>query len=209
MKILLLEDDITLAESLADYLETEGFEVDIAHSANEAYDLTFQNSYDLYIFDINLLGESGFDVLKNLKGADDTTPTIYISALIDIKTISEAFDIGAVDYIKKPFDPEELVIRIKSRFKKDEVLYYKDIEYYPRKKLLYKKGEAISLSSMQLNIFDMLIKNKNKLVSIDDLLEFLENPNSNALRVAINKLKKSLDLNIKNVRAQGYILEEA
>jgi len=208
MKILLLEDDTLLAQSLAEYLELEGFEVDIAYNANEAYELTFQNSYDLYIFDINLLGESGFDVLKNLKKADDTTPTIYISALVDTPTISQAFDIGAVDYIKKPFDPEELVIRIKSRFKKDKVVRYKDIEYYPDKKLLYKNKKPLALSNLQHKLFERLLSKKNSLVSIEELLEFFDTPNVNALRVAINKLKKSLDLDIKNVRAQGYILEE-
>ncbi len=208
MKILLLEDDIILADSLAEYLELEDFEVDIAHNAQEVYNLTFHNNYDLYIFDINLADENGFEVLKNLQNADDNTPTIYISALIDIKTISEAFNIGAIDYIKKPFEPEELIIRIKSRFSSKEPLKYKDIIYYPNKKEIFKSGKAIILSDLQLNLFDTLLKNKNALVPNYNLLEFFENPSSNALRVAINKLKKRLDLNIKNIRAKGYILEE-
>jgi DNA-binding response OmpR family regulator len=209
MKILLLEDDTILADSLAEYLELEGFEVDIAYNAQEAYNFTFHNNYDLYIFDINLADENGFEVLKNLQNADDTTPTIYISALVDIETISKAFNIGAVDYIKKPFDPEELVLRIKTRFRSnDKVLTYKDITYNPDTKEIYKGNERVILSDLQLNIFDILIKNKNHLVPTYELLDFLENPNSNALRVAINKLKKKLDLNLKNVRAKGYILEE-
>jgi len=209
MKILLLEDDTILADSLAEYLELEGFEVDIAYNAQEAYNFTFHNNYDLYIFDINLADENGFEVLKNLQNADDTTPTIYISALVDIETISKAFNIGAVDYIKKPFDPEELVLRIKTRFRSnDKVLTYKDITYNPDTKEIYKSNERVILSDLQLNIFDILIKNKNHLVPTYELLDFLENPNSNALRVAINKLKKKLNLNLKNVRAKGYILEE-
>ncbi len=209
MKILLLEDDITLSESLKEYLSLENFSVDVAKSADEAYDKTFENSYDLYLFDINLPDESGFEVLKNLKESGDETPTFYITALVDIDSIAKGFSIGADDYIKKPFDPEELVIRIKSKFYKNtQKLTYKDIVYDPIKKELLKGSEKIYLGEVGLSIFDMLIKNKNRIVSQYDLLELLENQNLNALRVNLNKLKNRLDLDIKNIRAKGYILEE-
>ena len=208
MKILLLEDDTILAESLQEFLELEGFSVDVAKSAQEVYDLTYENSYDLYIFDINLPKDSGFNVLKNLKDADDTTPTIYISALVDIVSISKGFDLGASDYIKKPFDPMELVIRIKRNYQKEELLKYKDITYNPQTKEIVKDGKSVVLGSIQLEIFDKLIKNINIPVDSFELLELLENPNGNALRVAISKLKSKLDLNIKNIRGRGYKLEE-
>jgi len=208
MKILLLEDDTILAESLQEFLELEGFSVDVAKSAQEVYDLTYENSYDLYIFDINLPKDSGFDVLKNLKDADDTTPTIYISALVDIVSISKGFDLGASDYIKKPFDPMELVIRIKRNYQKEELLKYKDITYNPQTKEIVKDGKSVVLGSIQLEIFDKLIKNINVPVDSFELLELLENPNGNALRVTISKLKSKLNLNIKNIRGRGYKLEE-
>jgi len=115
MRILLLEDDITLRESLRDYLTLEGFDVDIASSAIEAYDMSYENSYDLYLFDINLPDESGFSVLKNLKESGDNTPTFFITALVDIDSITKGFNVGADDYIKKPFNPEELVVRINAK----------------------------------------------------------------------------------------------
>ena len=209
MKILLLEDDITLQESLCDYLESEGFEVDVASSANEAYDKTFDNSYDFYLFDINLPDESGFEVLKNLKDSGDDTPTFYITALVDINSIAKGFDIGVDDYIKKPFDPEELVIRLKAKLKnQNQEINYKDIIYNPDTKEIVKDGESIYLGEVGLKLFDIFMKNKNRIVSQYDLLELLENPNPNALRVNINKLKNRLDLDIKNIRGQGYILEE-
>jgi len=208
MKILLLEDDTILAESLQEFLELEGFSVDVAKSAQEVYDLTYENSYDLYIFDINLPKDSGFNVLKNLKDADDTTPTIYISALVDIVSISKGFDLGASDYIKKPFDPMELVIRIKRNYQKEELLKYKDITYNPQTKEIVKDGKSVVLGSIQLEIFDKLIKNINVPVDSFELLELLENPNGNALRVTISKLKSKLNLNIKNIRGRGYKLEE-
>ena len=208
MKILLLEDDTILAESLQEFLELEGFCVDVANSAQEVYDLTYENSYDLYIFDINLPKDSGFEVLKNLQNANDTTPTIFISALVDIVSISKGFDLGASDYIKKAFDPMELVIRIKRNYQKEELLKYKDITYNPQTKEIVKDGKSVVLGSIQLEIFDKLIKNINVPVDSFELLELLENPNGNALRVTISKLKSKLNLNIKNIRGRGYKLEE-
>ena len=127
MKILLLEDDRTLHQSLKAYLEIESFEVSSAFCAADVYDLTFENAFDLYLFDVSLLGESGFDILKALREAGDTTPTIYITALTDIASMTQGFNAGADDYIKKPFDPEELVLRIKSRYLKETLITYKDI----------------------------------------------------------------------------------
>ncbi len=209
MKILLLEDDEILCESLQEFLESEGFEVDVAHDGEEVYDLTYEKSYDLYIFDINVPKENGFDVLKRLKEADDTTPTIYITALTDIESISKGFSLGAEDYIKKPFDPEELVIRIKSKYlKENEEIVYKDIVYNPVTKELRKDGKVIGLGEVQQAIFHELITNIGKVVSTYRLMEQLEHQNSNALRVNLAKLKSKLDLDIKNIRGQGYILEK-
>ncbi len=207
MKILLLEDDAILAESLQEFLELEGLSVDIAKNGQEVYDLTFKNSYNLYIFDINVPKDNGFEVLKHLKASDDNTPTIYISALTDINSISKGFDLGACDYIKKPFDPMELVIRIKRKYLQDSIVY-KDIRYNPITKEIFKNNQVVKLGEIQLAIFDKFIKNINKIIPKYELIEFLDNQNSNALRVAISKLKNKLDLDIKNVRGRGYILEE-
>jgi len=107
MKILLLEDDAILAESIKEYLEIEDYCVDISSSGEDVFDKTFEIKYDLYILDINVPGTNGFDTLRALRESDDTTPAIYISALTDIDSIHQGFDIGAIDYIKKPFDPED------------------------------------------------------------------------------------------------------
>ena len=208
MKILLLEDDTILAESLQEFLELEDFSVDIAKCADEVYELTYSNSYDLYIFDINIPSDSGFEVLKSLQDSGDTTPTIFISALVDIASITKGFNLGASDYIKKPFDPMELVLRIKRNYQIDEVLKYKDVTYNPLTKEVTKNGKSVMLGAIQLAIFDKLIKNINVIVDSFELLELLDNPNANALRVTISKLKTKLDLNIKNIRGRGYKLEE-
>jgi len=207
MKVLILEDDNLLAESLKDILEEEGIEVDIATNAQEAYELTFNNKYDLYIFDINLPDENGIEVLKNLKQADDDTPTIYISALTDIKTLAKAFDAGAIDYIKKPFDVEELLIRIKSKLKNDKEIKYKDLILDLKNEVIKKENKTIPLGTTQFQIIKTLIKNQGNVVSKDQLLDFLEHPSENSLRVTINKLKSKLGIDIKSIRSKGYMVE--
>jgi len=116
MKILLLEDDPLLGESLKEYLELDDWTIDWAQDGNEVLDWTFEKRYDLYILDINVPEISGLELLKELRESGDGTPAIYISALSDIDSISAGFDAGAVDYLKKPFDPEELALRIRHRF---------------------------------------------------------------------------------------------
>jgi DNA-binding response OmpR family regulator len=208
MKILLLEDDKILCASLKDFLELEGYSVDTAHRGPEVFDLTFQKKYDLYILDVNVPDINGFDVLNSLKEAGDETPAIYITALTDINSISRGFEIGAEDYIKKPFDPEELIVRIKSKYRQDDtVIYYNDISYDPVSKTVKKDAEIISLGEVQLNIFHMLITQQNKVVDSFTLMDFLEQPNANALRVNIAKLKNKLGIEIRNIRGQGYMVE--
>ena len=208
MKILLLEDDKILCDSLKDFLELEGYSVDTANRGPEVFDLTFTKQYDLYILDVNVPDLNGFDVLSSLKEAGDETPAIYITALTDINSISRGFEIGAEDYIKKPFDPEELIVRIKSKYRQNDMtIYYQDISYDPANKTVKKGSELISLGEVQLNIFHALISQQNKVVDSYTLMDFLEQPSANALRVNIAKLKSKLGIEIRNIRSQGYMIE--
>ena len=209
MRILLLEDDQILCESLKEFLELEGYQVDVAHRGPEVFDLTFTQKYDLYILDVNVPEIDGFDVLSSLKDAGDETPAIYITALTDINSISKGFDIGAEDYIKKPFDPEELVIRIKRKYQRDDaVIHIEDIVYNPVTRVLQKEGQTIGLGEVQKNLFHTLITAQNKVVDSYTLMDFLEQPTPNALRVNLAKLKNKLGIEIKNIRGQGYMIEK-
>ena len=208
MKILLLEDDKILCESLKEFLELEGYSVDVANRGSEVFDFTFDEVYDLYILDVNVPDVDGFDVLTSLKQSGDITPAIYITALTDINSISKGFRVGADDYIKKPFDPEELVIRIKSKYQgQGKNLRVKDIIYNPSTRILQKNGQTIGLGEVQHNIFHALMLEQNKIVDSYVLMDFLEQPSANALRVNLAKLKNKLGIEIKNVRAQGYMIE--
>ena len=211
-KILLVEDDEVLASSLKKFLTLNGFEVDTVPSYAQAADKTFENKYSLYIFDINLKDGSGIDLLEDLRFSEDNTPTIFITALQDINYMIKGFNAGAQDYIKKPFDPEELLVRIKARLSQKssneyqtEKLQYKDITIEGNNAL--KDGKNLELGEVQLNLLKTLIKNQGKIVPKENLLDLLHNPSDTALRVNLSKLKRKTGLPIKAVKGIGYILE--
>lgn len=206
--ILLLEDDILLAQTLQELLEMEGYSVTLALRGDEAIDLSFDNKYDLYIFDINVPDITGIDLLKSLREADDKTPTIFISALVDIQSISKAFEVGAEDYIKKPFFPQELLIRVNAKLAhKSSKILYKDLEYDPKTKTLRKGSQLLSLGEVQEKLLNVFLTNRGQVIDKEILLDCLEKPSPTALRVAITKLKQTTGIDIKNLRGVGYTIE--
>ena len=207
-RILLLEDDPMLAETVEELLELEGYDVALAYDGEEASRLTYEEKFDLYIFDINVPEIDGLSLLEALREADDDTPAIFISALVDIETIATAFSVGAKDYIKKPFFPEEILIRVNAKFKQQlKMVKVEHLEYNPRTKIVREGKEIIPMGEMLLCLFEKFIYNLNRVVSKSELTECLKQNSSGALRVAVNKLKQVTNLNIKNVRGVGYTLE--
>ncbi|MBU0719870.1 response regulator transcription factor [bacterium] len=207
--ILLLEDDSLLAQTIRELLICEGYEVTLVACGNEAVDASYDNVFDLYIFDINVPDINGLELLQSLREADDKTPAIFISALVDLNSISKAFEIGADDYIKKPFFPEELLIRVNAKLaQKNSNIIYKNLEYDPKSNTLKKDGRVIALGEVQEQLFILFINNINKTLDKDILMDCLEKPSPVALRVALTKLKQTTGLDIKNLRGIGYILEQ-
>ncbi len=204
-KLLLLEDDPSLAKTLIKYLSYHNYEIDWAKDGEEAVDMCYETPYSLYLFDINVPLINGIDLLSLLREADDFTPTIIISALVDIESVTKGFIAGADDYIKKPFDPEELLVRIKAKTATlKETIKYKAFEVDVQLNAITKNGEALSIGEVQKNILIALIKNYPNPVTKDELILLLEQPTDLAMRVNISKLKKALDIDIKNVRGVGY-----
>jgi len=207
MRILLLEDDLLLSQTLVEILSEHGFEVTPVYNGEEAIELTYQQSYDMYLFDINLPDMSGIELLQSLKDADDQTPAIFISANIDIETIAKGFEVGAEDYIKKPFMPEELLIRLNAKLAKKMVIHYKNISYNTLSGDIFIDKERLYLSYAKFKIFDMLFRNIGKVVSKETLLDVSEYGSNKTLRVTIAKFKTLLDIDIKNIRGVGYTIE--
>jgi len=207
MKILLLEDDALLCSTLQLFLTRAGYSVDVAHTMEEAENLSFDNSYELYLFDINLPQGSGLELLQALRHADDNTPTMFITALTDMHSIEEGFELGAIDYIKKPFNPQELLIRLKAKFKKS-ILTYDDIEYDEEAQTLRKAGQVIEIGNVQEKVFIQLLQHCGKMVPKEELYESLETGSNTGLRVAISKIKQRLGIEIQNIRGKGYLIEK-
>ena len=205
IKLLLLEDDPNLAKTLRKYLERNGYSVTWAKDGEEAMELTYANNYDLYLFDINVPLINGIDLLSDLRDAEDTTPTIIISALVDVESVTKGFIAGADDYLKKPFDPEELLVRIQAKtsgLKKR--VKFKNFEVDLQSDTIYKDGEELHLGQVQKGILLALLMNHPNPVTKEELLLLHENPSDVALRVNITKLKKSLGISVENVRGVGY-----
>ena len=208
INILLMEDELDLGETLKEMLELEGYGVTWVKDGGEASDVSFEEKFDLYIFDINVPEINGLELVESLRNAEDNTPVIFISALVDLETMKKAFSIGADDYIKKPFFPEELLLRIESKFKKsEEHICYKDLEYNPKSQELKRGGETLFLSNKQQKLFHLFITQLNKTVEPFSIMEHCSIKSMSALRVAINKLKTSTGMEIRSIHGVGYILE--
>ena len=204
-KILLLEDDPNLAKTLLKYLEMNGYDVTWTKHGEEALDASYDSVYDLYLFDINVPLLNGVDLLQSLRDAQDTTPTIIISALIDVASVTKGFRAGADDYVKKPFDPEELLVRIQAKTAKlQKSIKCKNFELDVQTEEILYKGEPVVLSLVQKSILAALIRNYPNPLTKDEILLLLEKPTDLALRVNISKLKKNLDIELENIRGVGY-----
>lgn len=207
-KILLLEDDTLLAQTLCHLLVEEGFEVFCVYDGEEALEKSYQRHFDLYLLDINVPLLGGIDFLKLLRESGDETPAFFMSALKDIATISKAFDARCDDYIKKPFDFDELLVRIKAHLhRKNPFIRYGNIAYDLESKRLLWKEKEIDLGYVEKEIFDLLLRHVGKLVYKEQFFEVMDKPTDLALRVHLARLKKRFDLHIANSKGIGYRLE--
>lgn len=210
-KILLLEDDEVLSETLLELLESENFEVTHVSNGEMALDASFIQGFDLFLLDVNVPFINGFELLKSLRDSGDMTPAIFITALTDVASLSHGFDVGADDYIKKPFDFDELLIRMHSLLRKSYHTYANEIavddfRFVIESNELYHGGEFVALSPSELEITRLLFQNINKTLLKEYLLDAL-NPgkemSEGTLRVHINKLRK-VGLPIRTLKGIGY-----
>lgn len=214
--ILLLEDDLILGETLKEILEDEDYKVTWVKDGNDGLSETFEKDFDLYLFDVNVPFINGFELLQSLRQNKDITPAIFITALVDIDNLTKGFKVGADDYIRKPFDANELLIRIDSLIKKsfknyESTIKYNDLIYDIKEEKVYKENEQIHLSPSEHQLLVLFLKNIGKVINKDDILFNLHDNDTlgsdATLRVQISKLKK-IGLIITNIRAVGYRCEK-
>ena len=209
MKILLLEDDTILSQTMIQILEDENYEVILVENGEEVIEATYDNKFDLYLFDINVPLLNGMETLKLLRDANDNTPTFFITSLRDTSSIIEGFDCGCDDYIKKPFDLDEFLARIKAVLKrKNPTIIYGDIVFDLYNDNILKVGQEVSLGIVEKEVFRLLLKNIDVTINKATFFDYMNKPSDTALRVLISKLKKLLELNISNTKGVGYKLEK-
>ncbi len=210
-KILLVEDDLTLGATLNDYLEVEDFDVTWVKDGQKALDATYAKGFDLLLLDVNVPFINGFELLDALRQSGDETPAIFITALVDIDSLSKGFDVGADDYIKKPFDMDEVVLRIHAAIKKSFKAHGPEIEcgslrYDMESDTFYQSGKRFSLQPYEHRLLVMFLKNIGRILTKDEILYALnegEEMSESALRVHISRIKK-LGIAIENIRGVGY-----
>jgi DNA-binding response OmpR family regulator len=207
IRLLLLEDDPLLAKSLIKVLKKNSFEVVWAQNGIEGSSIVYDEKFDLYLFDINLPQYNGDDLLADLRKAEDFTPCILISALVDIASITKGFSSGADDYIKKPFDIDELLVRIYAKTNKlKKTILYKNFEYFIDENKLLRDNQEVILAYKLKMILVLLLKNYPNPVSQEYFTEHLDDISNLSLRVHITKLKQKTGIDIQNIRAIGYKL---
>lgn len=213
-KILLLEDDLLFGESIVDVLEEEGFEVTLCRNGQAALDETYKNRFDLYLLDINVPLIDGLSLLQELRRADDTTPCIYLSSHQEIETLTKAFEIGAEDYLKKPFDTDELLIRIHAllRRSKGKARHCAgELCLDETHKCVLMGGRELSFSMKEYQLMALFIRNAGEIVTKEAIMDTLWTPSEmisdGAIRVYINRLKQEIGSElIVNIRGVGYRL---
>ena len=214
IKILLLEDDLLFGETVIDLLEDEGYEVAHYPNGQDALDATYENRYDLYLLDINVPLINGLSLLKELREADDITPTIFLTSHTEKKKLEEGFLNGCDDYITKPFDMDELLLRIKAllrRSKKEAPECVGDLCHDELHKTIRYKEKELELSQKEYGLLLLFMRHYNetlpKELILNELWSSAEGGSDGALRVYINRLKQLLpELKFENVRGIGYKL---
>ena len=211
-KILLLEDDLNLRETIEEELEEAGFDVTATDNSDEVLELTYDNRYSLYLFDVNVIGMSGFKLLEALREAGDETPTIFLTSKNKTQDVIEGFEVGASDYLKKPFDIDELIARM-LRFLKAKKSYKisETVSYLPESYEVINSGKKILLNQKDAKILEYFLNHKNQIVSKEQILDDVyegEYITDSTFRGYIKKIKNTIgEQHLRNIRGQGYIFE--
>lgn len=202
MSLLLIEDDPNMVLSLSLALNDAGFKVESASDGLEGLDLARFNKYELILLDCNLPRLSGFDIVKRLRAGKIATPIIILTVLGELNDKIELFDLGADDYLTKPFAFSELLARVKALLRRPlnlcgEILRVGNLELDPDKFLVAKNGVRIPMSSREFSLLEYLMANKGKFLSrqkiMDEIWDEEANSFSNTVEVHIMNIRRKLE----------------
>lgn len=220
MRILIIEDETNLCNSIAEGLRMDGYEVDSCQDGLDALELCKAEHYDLILLDLNLPGMDGMEVLRRLRKEDEETRVLILSARGQIRDKVRGLDAGANDYLTKPFHFEELEARVRSLtrrkfIQKDVCLQCGEISFDTKARTAVAKGQSLSLTRKEAGLLEYLLLHQGQVISQEEMLEHLwdnsVNSFSNSIRVHISSLRKKLRTAlgydpIQNKIGQGYMI---
>jgi DNA-binding response OmpR family regulator len=221
MKILVIEDEQKLAQFISKGLQQTGHMVQSCSDGSKGLEMAASESFDLILLDLMLPGTNGFDVLKNLRSFRIETPVIILSALSDTENIVKGLDLGAVDYIKKPFEWDELLARIRILQRKlsgtgTKKIQIDDLVIDIATRNVSRDGKEISLTTREFVLLEYLARNANRVMSKNQILENVWemefDPESNIIEVYMYQLRKKIDKGfdkplLETVVGSGYKLK--
>ncbi len=215
-RILLLEDDPTLNETVVEYFEDLDYEIDGIEDGLDALDKIYENSYDILLLDVKVPQMSGFNLLKELRSRDISTPAIFITSLNSIDDLSEGYESGCDDYIRKPFALKELLVRVESILKRDfyhnsseKIEISKSVYYDISSNMLYIDEKIEMLNNKEAKLLKLFLQNVGQILSheriYDTLWDYDETYSEASLRTYIKNLRKILGKEkIVSIKKQGY-----
>lgn len=222
MKLLLVEDEQELANFLLRGLKYEGYSIDHVSNGIEAEEYLQKNKYDLVILDLILPSISGEKILENMRSRRDVTPVIVLTAVNDIDVKTNLLNIGADDYLIKPFSFVELIARIKSIHRRSQGAHHQTQEVKvgklvlnPNMRMVYKNGKPIRLRLKEYALLEYFMQNPDKVINRSTLIEKIWDYNaklfSNTVDSHISLLRKKINTQskgpfIETVHGIGYIL---
>ena len=224
LKILVIEDDVSIQKAISKGLTKFGYAVDTADDGEDALELLDINKYDGVVLDLNLPKVDGIDVLKEIRKKDKELNVLILSARSEIDEKILGLDAGANDYMEKPFNFRELEARLRALLRRkfiqtDIMIYHGDIKLDTALKSVYVRDNKVDLTKKEYGIFEYLLMNKNRIISAEEIIEHIWNSEadlfSDSFKVHINSLKKKLAKHlgkkelIKNTRGVGYYIMEA
>ena len=213
--ILLLEDDIQLHATMERFLTLSGYEVYSAYDGDIAEDILYENRIDLMLLDVKTPGQSGFELLANLRAKGDDTPAMFVTSLNSVDDVQRAFELGCVDYIRKPFALKELLVRMESILKRVYATSLEQIEiddgliFDTKSMTLHHHGKRIPLKTKELKLLSLFLNNPNEMLTYDKILdtlwEYEEEPSHGSLRTYIRRLRIAIGKEkIETLKQIGY-----
>ncbi|WP_041671737.1 response regulator transcription factor [Sulfurospirillum barnesii] len=215
-RLLLLEDDTNLSETVCEFLESKGYEVLPVYDGEEAEEKMYEGAFDLLLLDVNVPVLNGFELLKKRRNEGDTTPAIFLTSLNAIEDLEHGYASGCDDYLRKPFALKELLFRIESLLRREffhpqttHIVIHETMTYDLQTHQLFSDNHPIQLQNKEAKLLKLFLQKKNEIISHETLMSHVwtyeEQGSDEALRTYIKNLRKLIGKeHIVSIKKLGY-----